>query len=81
LTFKGKTVLITGGTRGIGKETGLKIYGISVSVLLKTRISQTPFKRIAQPEEVADVIVFLCSEEARWIHGQTIVVDGGMSIC
>lgn len=36
--------------------------------------------RIAEPEDVARVISFLCSDEARHITGQTIVVDGGLSL-
>lgn len=36
--------------------------------------------RIAEPEDVARVIAFLCSDEARHITGQTIVVDGGLSL-
>jgi len=36
--------------------------------------------RIAEPEDVARVISFLCSEAARHITGQTIVVDGGLSM-
>lgn len=35
--------------------------------------------RPGQPEEVADVIVFLASEQSRWIKGQDLVIDGGMS--
>jgi NAD(P)-dependent dehydrogenase (short-subunit alcohol dehydrogenase family) len=34
-------------------------------------------KRIGQPEEVADTIVWLASERASFITGQTILVDGG----
>lgn len=37
-----------------------------------------PLKRIAQPEEVADAIVWLASERASYITGQTILVDGGV---
>lgn len=36
--------------------------------------------RIAQPEEVAEVVVFLASEEASFMTGAAVVVDGGMSI-
>jgi 3-oxoacyl-[acyl-carrier protein] reductase len=40
-------------------------------------ISRTPLGRIGEPADVADVIVFLCSEEARWLTGQTIYAGGG----
>ena len=36
--------------------------------------------RLAEPEDVANLIVFLCSREARHITGQVIFVDGGLSI-
>ena len=36
--------------------------------------------RVAEPEDVARVVVFLCSEAARHITGQTILVDGGLTL-
>ena len=36
--------------------------------------------RLAEPEDIASVIAFLCSEASRHITGQTIVVDGGLSL-
>jgi 3-oxoacyl-[acyl-carrier protein] reductase len=39
--------------------------------------SATPLRRIGTSEEIADVIVFLCTEQARFIHGQVIEVNGG----
>ncbi len=40
----------------------------------------TPADRVGEPEDVADVMVFLCSDLARFVTGQTIVVDGGMTL-
>jgi 3-oxoacyl-[acyl-carrier protein] reductase len=39
--------------------------------------ADTPLKRIATPEEVADAMVWLASERASYITGQTLLVDGG----
>jgi NAD(P)-dependent dehydrogenase (short-subunit alcohol dehydrogenase family) len=36
--------------------------------------------RVAEPEDVSRVILFLCSEAARHITGQVIVVDGGLTL-
>jgi len=41
---------------------------------------RTPAERIGEPEDVADVILFLCSDLARYVTGQNIVVDGGMTL-
>jgi len=46
---------------------------------VKAAIDNTPLRRIGMPEEVADVVVFLASDAARFISGQTIFVDGGLS--
>jgi 3-oxoacyl-[acyl-carrier protein] reductase len=40
---------------------------------------ELPFGRFGAPDEVADVVTFLCSARARWVHGATVVVDGGQS--
>jgi NAD(P)-dependent dehydrogenase (short-subunit alcohol dehydrogenase family) len=37
-------------------------------------------KRLAQPDDIGGVIAFLASEDARWITGDTIRVDGGSKL-
>src|SRR5205823_392628 len=41
---------------------------------------RTPLGRVGEPEDIADVVTFLCSDLARYVTGQTLVVDGGMTL-
>jgi 3-oxoacyl-[acyl-carrier protein] reductase len=41
--------------------------------------SSFPLKRIGEPEDVANAILFLCSEKSKWITGTVMEVDGGIS--
>lgn len=50
------------------------------SEILDGARTRTPLGRLTTPEDVADVALLLCSNLARMIQGQTIVVDGGYSI-
>jgi NAD(P)-dependent dehydrogenase (short-subunit alcohol dehydrogenase family) len=42
--------------------------------------AKTPLDRIGTPADIADVVVFLCSDLARFVTGQNIVIDGGMTL-
>ena len=44
---------------------------------IKDKIAKIPLARIAEPEEIASVALFLAAEESSYITGQTIIVDGG----
>ncbi|MCU0728342.1 MAG: SDR family oxidoreductase, partial [Planctomycetes bacterium] len=48
--------------------------------LLSKSLARTPAGRLTSPEDVAEVVRFLCLPGAAMIHGQTLVVDGGYSI-
>jgi 3-oxoacyl-[acyl-carrier protein] reductase len=84
---------ITAMTKGLARELaphGIRVNAISPGTvdnyfhqrfstrqMLEAVIAQTPAGRLGTNEEMADVIVFLCSDAARYIHGQTIEINGG----
>ncbi len=81
-------------TKGLAKELaphGIRVNAVSPGTvdndfharfsnrqILDNVIAMTPAGRLGTNEEVADAIVFLCSDGARYIHGQTIEINGGM---
>jgi 3-oxoacyl-[acyl-carrier protein] reductase len=81
-------------TKGLAKELaphGIRVNAVSPGTVdnyfheqfstrqvLDSVISMTPAGRLATNEDISDVIVFLCSDAARYVHGQTIEVNGGM---
>ncbi len=48
--------------------------------LYENTLKSVPFGRLGKPEEVAQTALFLASDAASWITGQTIAVDGGQSL-
>ena len=44
----------------------------------RTNATQIPLAKLGKPEDVAKAVLFLASEDANYITGQTIHVDGGM---
>jgi 3-oxoacyl-[acyl-carrier protein] reductase len=81
-------------TEGFAKELGKKGVTVNavapgatltpmtawLSDEMKAGISaSTPLGRIATPEDIADVIAFLSSDESRWVTGRTLLVDGGLA--
>jgi NAD(P)-dependent dehydrogenase (short-subunit alcohol dehydrogenase family) len=48
--------------------------------LEKRYSDDAPVGRVGEPEDVADVVVFLCSDLARFVNGQNFVIDGGLTL-
>ncbi len=85
---------VTAITKGLARElapSGIRVNAISPGTvdnyfhqrfstreMLDAVVAQTPAGRLATNEEMADGILFLCSAAARYIHGQTIEINGGM---
>lgn len=59
---------------------GLAATGMTADMLdeLAELAAETPVGRYAQPEEIADAVVFLASDEASFIYGEAVNVDGGV---
>ncbi len=51
--------------------------GIDFDAFKQGAALQTPLRRVGQPEDIASVIAFLCSDESSFVSGQTLYVRGG----
>jgi Tropinone reductase 1 len=47
---------------------------------LNSVISRTPMGRVGEPKEVSSLVAFLCLPAASYITGQTICIDGGLTV-
>src|SRR5262249_1497297 len=62
-----------------GVETeGVHAIGVIGSDFEKQMVAQTPLGRLAQPDDIARVAVFLASDDARWLTGERITASGGL---
>jgi NAD(P)-dependent dehydrogenase (short-subunit alcohol dehydrogenase family) len=71
-----------GFTRGteIVTPKSLQEMGVTLEQLESMMSSSVPMGRMAQLEEVAETVVFLCSDAASYITGQPLVIDGGLAV-
>ncbi|MET0935407.1 MAG: glucose 1-dehydrogenase [Luteibacter sp.] len=63
---------------GVVETEGTHTGGIIGSDFDTFLVSQTPLGRTGQVEDIAPVVVFLASDDARWVTGETILATGGL---
>lgn len=63
---------------GMVATEGTHSMGILGSDFEKQTVAQTPLGRIGKPEDIAPAVVFLASDDASWITGETLVIAGGL---
>ncbi len=68
---------LTDMVRKVAAEVGDTV-GMTAQEWLDMRANDTALKRLARPEEIAGVVAFLASDDARYLTGQAIEVDGGL---
>jgi 3-oxoacyl-[acyl-carrier protein] reductase len=75
------------GTRGIRvNAVAPGVVETDMSSFAKTEagrevaLGMQALKRVAQPDDIATVVAFLASDDARWITGATVNVDGGSKL-
>jgi 3-oxoacyl-[acyl-carrier protein] reductase len=55
------------------------IYGGNEEEMARSAAAEVPIARVADPQEFAPLVAFLCGEPARYVTGQTISIDGGLT--
>jgi enoyl-[acyl-carrier protein] reductase III len=72
-------ICVNGVSAGAVESEALKLYANEKNLPFSP-IQHTPAGRMVLPQDIADLVAFLCSEEAYMIRGQIITIDGGFSV-
>lgn len=75
-----KKIVVNAVSASIVETDALKHFPDGGQEMVETGLSRTPVGRLVQPDDIAEVVAFLCSPAAQMICGQTIIVDGGYSL-
>jgi 3-oxoacyl-[acyl-carrier protein] reductase len=72
-----KKVRVNSVNPGMVETEGTHSQGITESEMRKQIEAQTPLGRIGKVDDIAPAVVFLASEDAKWITGETLFISGG----
>ncbi len=61
-------------------RTGFEVRGLDPATAISDLDKTVPLGRVAQPSDIADVVIFLCSEQARYMCGSLVEVNGGKPV-
>jgi 3-oxoacyl-[acyl-carrier protein] reductase len=73
-----KKIRVNSVNPGIVETEGTHSAGVMGSDFEKALIQQTPLGRAGQPDDIASVVTFLASEDAKWLTGELIIAGGGL---
>jgi 3-oxoacyl-[acyl-carrier protein] reductase len=73
-----KKVRVNAVNPGMVETEGTHSVGIMESDFRKQTEADTPLGRIGQPQDIAPAVVFLASDDASWITGETLYISGGL---
>ena len=81
--FAPKNIIVNGVSPGLTETDALRYFSTFDEAgreTIERTTALTPAGRLCSPQDVAGLVAFLCTPEARMICGQTIVMDGGFSL-
>jgi 3-oxoacyl-[acyl-carrier protein] reductase len=73
-----KKIRVNSVNPGLTITEGTNSAGIVGSDFEKNSVAQTPLGRSGQPEDIADVVTFIASDDARWVTGSLLQAGGGL---
>lgn len=74
-----KGICVNGIAAGAVESEALKMYTADLRMAQQT-VQTTPAGRMVLPEDIANLVAFLCSDNSEMVRGQIITIDGGMSL-
>lgn len=75
-----KGIIVNGVSPGLVDTDAVTAFPVDLQAVIDYATGRTPAGRLVNPADIARVVAFLCSDEAKMIVGQTITVDGGYSL-